>query len=255
MESLYPGILNDQFFGTLRWIANHREPLSLENNPRVFFSSLFYCRPQAPVFLATLALFPWTYRRSVDKKRQPSMLALYVTSWIAVGILACIRPEATTYVSAVEMLLLPCFIPALSRYLFDERSGGRLGFVFLGFFVAFASYQTVQLAALPWRWNQAERCDAVCKRLHEIIPPGELVNITGRHWYCFQGRNPWHETYFMQDEPELLNARWMVLAAGIGLPPCIDAYELVEQVPTTITTRDQTYAYSLWRRKDQPPTK
>jgi hypothetical protein len=252
MESLYPGILNDQFFGTMRWIATHREPLSLENNPRVFFSSLFYCRPQAPVFLATLALFPWVYRASVEKSQQPNALALYVTSWLALAGLACIRPEATTYISIVEMLLVPCFISALARYLGRAAADQRWGFVFLGLFVAFASYQAVQLATLPWRWNEAERCDAVCDRLHALIPPGELVNITGRHWYCFQGRNRWHETYFMQDEPELLQARWMVLAVGIGLPPCIDAYELVEQVPTTITARDQTYAYSLWRRKDSP---
>jgi hypothetical protein len=251
MESLYPGILNDQFFGTMRWIATHREPLSLENNPRVFFSSLFYCRPQAPVFLATLALFPWVRRAGVAKDSQPNALALYMTSWVAIAILACLRPEATTYISSVEMLLLPCFIPALARYFGRGAADQRGGFLFLPLFVAFASYQAVQLATLPWRWNDAERCDAVCQRLHELIPPGELVDITGRHWYCFQGRNPWYETYFMQDQPELLNARWMVLAVGIGLPPCIDAYELVEQTPTTITTRDQTYAYSLWRRKDR----
>jgi hypothetical protein len=248
LETRYPGILNDQFFGTLRWIAAHNEPASLANNTRIFFSSFFYCRPQAPIFLATLALFPWFYRLSVKPARQPLLLALYVTTCLTIALLACIRPEATTYISAVEILFLPCFIPAFARYLIGDAAARRFGLILLTLFVAFASYRGAQWASLPWRWGPGESPDEACRRLHEVIPAGELVNITGRHWYCFQGRNPWREAYFMQDELELLNAKWLVLAQGIGLPPFIDAYELVEQVPLHVD-REQSYAYSIWRRR------
>ena len=44
----------------------------------------------------------------------------------------------------------------------------------------------------------------------------------------------------------------MVLGVGKGTPLCIDAFELVEEIPSRHDP-DQTYAYSLWRRRERPP--
>ena len=43
----------------------------------------------------------------------------------------------------------------------------------------------------------------------------------------------------------------MVLGVGKGTPLCIDAFELVEEIPSRHDP-DQTYAYSLWRGRERP---
>ncbi len=245
MEYHYPGILNDQFLGTMRYIAAHRpKPPSILNNLDEFWNSLLITRPQLPVLFVTAALFLGQHRRSIT----PNLLAIYITSMLGILFLLVTRPESYTYLGAVEMLLLPCFIPAMSRYLLEPATDSRFGYLLLLFLTLFASQKAVQEATLPLRWNPAERHDEVYRRLREVIPPGELVNITGRHWDVFQGRNPWLEAAFLMDEPILLEAKWMVIRANIGVPPCIDAFELIEKIPTTVD-RDDTYAYSIWRRR------
>jgi hypothetical protein len=245
MEHHYPGILNDQFLGTMRYIAAHRpQAPSVLNNLDEFWNTLLITRPQLPVLFVTAALFLGQNRRYIT----PNLLAIYITSMLALIFLLVTRPEAYTYVGAVEILLLPCFIPALSRYLLEPATDSRFGYLLLFLFTLFASQKAVQEATVHWRWIPAERHDEVYRRLREVIPPGELVNVTGRHWDVFQGRNPWLEAAFLMDEPILLEAKWMVLRVNIGVPPCIDAFELIEKIPTTVD-RDDTYAYSLWRRK------
>ena len=245
MEVNYPGIINDQFFGTMRYLAAHRPHVpSITTNIAQFYNSLLYTKPQVPIFLFTLALLPCYHWRQLS----PNTLAIYYASLLALALLICVRSEASTYLGAIQILLLPCFIPALSRYITGPGTAIRFGLLLLVLFTLFACQQAVQLASLPWRWDPAERHDEVYRRLREIIPPGDLVDITGRHWDCFQGRNPWYEAYFLKDEPVLLQAKWMVITVGIGVPPCIDAFELIEQVPSNVVT-EQTYAYSLWRRR------
>ena len=49
METFYPGILNDQFFGTMRYIAAHRPYVpSVMNNIAELYNTLLYTRPQYP---------------------------------------------------------------------------------------------------------------------------------------------------------------------------------------------------------------
>jgi hypothetical protein len=247
MEYHYPGILNDQFLGTMRYITAHRPQVpGVLSNLDEFWNTLLITRPQLPVLFVTAALFPGQNRRYLS----PNLLAIYITSILALIFLLITRPEAYTYVGAVEILLLPCFIPAMSRYLLEPATDSRFGYLLLLFLTLFASQKAVQEATLPLRWNPAERHDEVYCRLREVIPPGELVNVTGRHWDVFQGRNPWLEATFLMDEPILLEAKWMVLRVNIGVPPCIDGFELIEMIPTTVD-RDDTYAYSLWRRRSK----
>lgn len=245
MEYHYPGIINDQFFGTLRYLAAHRPHVpTILNNLEQFWNSLLIIRPQLPVLFLTIALFLGQNRRYIS----PNLLAIYLTSLLALTFLLITRPEGYTYLGAVEILLLPCFIPAMSRYLLEPEANVRFGYLLLLLLTLFACQKAVQEATLPWRWNPTERHDEVYRRLREVIPPGDLVNITGRHWDCFQGRNPWLEVAFLMDEPILLEAKWMVLRVDIGVPRCIDAFELIEEIPTTVH-RDDTYAYTLWRRR------
>ena len=245
MELQYPGILNDQFFGTMRYLSAHRPHVpSVMNNIAELYNSLLCTRSQVPVFLFTLIMLPWCGWRRLA----PNTAALYIASCLGLAILLVVRPEAYTYLGAVQILLLPCFIPALSRYLTGPSA--KLGMIFLAFFTVFSSQLAVQLATLPLRWNPSEYHDEVYRHLRKVIPPGDLVDTTGRHWDCFQGRNPWIESIFLKDEPVLLRAKWLVIPVGIGLPPCIDAFELIEEIPTKVVS-EQTYAYSLWRRREK----
>lgn len=245
METFYPGILNDQFFGTMRYLAVHRPYVpSFTNNIAELYNSFLLTRPQVPVFIFTMILLPCCGWRRLA----PNTSAIYVAACLGLAILFVVRPEAYTYLGAIQILLLPCFISALSRYLLS--SSIKFGMVLLLFFTLFASQLAVQLATLPMRWNPHEYHDEVYRHLRQVIPPGDLVAVTGRHWDCFQGRNPWMEAIFLKDEPVLLQAKWMVIPVGIGLPPCIAAFERVEEIPTRVVS-EQTYAFSLWRRREK----
>jgi hypothetical protein len=165
-----------------------------------------------------------------------------------IGIIVVLRPGAYTYLGATQILLLPCFGAAISRYVKGPARAIRLGLGIVVFCTAFTFQQAVALVASTWTLPPAEHWDEVCNRLTAIIPPGEQVDVTGRHWYCFQGRNPWYEVYFLRyHSDDLLRARWLVLPTGTGTPPCIDEFELVEEIKTRANPQ-RTYAYSLWRR-------
>jgi hypothetical protein len=249
MEMMYPGIIDDQFFGVMRHIASNQGPPSFRKHVGQFANTLLYNRPQLLPLVLTLVLFPLLCLRWGWRRVPAALLALFATGVCGIGVVAILRPIAYTYLGAAQMLLVPCFGPAFSPYLRGPPPARRLGLGILALCTTFSFQQATSLVASTWTLPQAERFDEVCHRLTKIIPPGELVDITGRHWYCFQGRNPWYEAYFLRDHREdLLRARWLVLAIGRGKPPCIDAFKLVEEIATTADP-DQSYAYSLWRRR------
>ena len=247
-ETKYPGIIHDQFFGVMRHIARGQGPPSFEKNLRQFSDALLFNRLQLLPMVLTLVLFPLLCLRTGWRRVPAALLAQFVAGVCGIGTIAILRPIAYTYLGAAQILLLPCFGSAISQYLRGPPAAMRLGLGILALCTAFTFKQATALVASSLTLPQAERCDEVYHRLTTIIPPGELVDITGRHWYCFQGRNPWYEVYFLRDNPgDLLRARWMVLPIGRGTPGCIDAFDLVEEIATTADPQ-RTYAYSLWRR-------
>ncbi len=248
METMYPGIIDDQFFGVMRHIASNQGPPSLRKNLGQFANALLYNPPQLLPLALTLVLFPLLCFRTGWRRIPAALLALFAAGACGFVVVAILRPIAYTYLGAAQVLLLACFGPAISQYLRGPPSAVRLGLGILTLCTAFTFQQATALVASTWTVPEAERCDQVCHRLTKIIPPGDLVDITGRHWYCFQGRNPWYEAYFLRDyRDDLLRARWLVLPIGKGTPQFIDAFELVEEIATTADP-EYTYAYSLWRR-------
>ena len=83
------------------------------------------------------------------------------------------------------------------------------------------------------------------------MPPGELVAVTALHWQFFQGRNPWREAYFssLLNSDEVRRCRWLVLPPGLGTPDFLDAFELVDRLPST-ESDGRNYGYTLWRRRE-----
>jgi hypothetical protein len=249
IEAEHPGILHDQFFGVMRHVASDHGPLSFRKNLGQFANSLLLNRSQLPILILTLVLFPLLCGAGRWRRLPPTLPALFAAGACGIGIVATLRPDTYTWLGAAGMLLLPCFGPALNRYLSGPTREVRFGLVILFFCTTFTFQQAAALFASTWALPRAERFDQVCKRLTTIIPPGDLVGLTGRHWYCFQDRNPWYEAYFIRDHPEdLLQARWLVLAKGIGIPRCIEAFELVEEIASAAPP-EYTYAYSLWHRR------
>jgi hypothetical protein len=249
IETTYPGILHDQFFGVMRHVAGNQGPPSLRKNLGQFAKCLLFNRSQLPILVLTLVLFPVLCGEGRWRRLPPTLLALFAAGVSGIGIMAVLRPDTYTYLGAARILMLPCFGAAFGRYLQGPTSAVRLGLGVLAFCTAFTFQPATTLVAATWTLPPEERCDDVCHRLTTIIPPGELVDLTGRHWYCFQDRNPWAEAYFIRDHPEdLLRARWLVLAKGIGQPACLDAFEMVEEIASTADP-ELTYAYSLWRRR------
>ena len=249
METMYPGIIDDQFFGVMRYLARTQGPRSFRKSLGLFANTLLYNRPQLLPLVLTLALFPLLCLRTGWRRVPATLLAVFAAGVCGIAVVAILRPIAYTYLGAAQILLLPCFGPAISSYLRGPPPAMRLGLGILAVCTAFTFQQATVLVAWTWTLPEAERCDEVCNRLTKIIPPGDLVDITGRHWYCFQGRNPWFEACFLQDHrDDVLRARWVVLPTGISIPPFIDAFELIEEIPTTADF-EHTYAYSLWRQR------
>jgi len=252
VEMLYPGAIRDQFFGTLGFLKDTQGSLALGDRLGVFLNTLFYNPPQLPASLMALILFPVVVAGRGWRRVAPLGLALYGAGVLGVVAVAALRPIAYTYLGAAQMVLLPCLGPAAARYFGGGRSSARIGIAAL-VLCAVVAWKDVALCGLStWRLPAAERPDAVFDRLTALIPPGEAVAVTSRHWHAFQGRNPWREAYFssLLDAREVRRCKWLVLAPGLGTPGFIDAFELVEQRPAR-GDPSRTYAYSLWRRRPQ----
>ncbi|MGE3807425.1 MAG: hypothetical protein AB7K24_22400 [Gemmataceae bacterium] len=250
MELHYPGIIDDQFFGLMRHIGRNQGAPELSKNLAQFGNMLLYNKPQLPILFLTLVLFPLALVHAGWRHIEPVAFSLYFAGLFGIVVVAVLRPIAYPYLGTVQILLLPCFAPALVRYLRGEPLAAAFGLGLLALCLVFAWQRPAAYVKAAFTLPEQERPDAVCRRLAEVIAPGERVNITGRFWHCFQGRNPWYEAYFLRNErDEMLRARWFILAQGVGTPAWIDEYELVEEVPASVDA-DYSYAYSLWRRRE-----
>jgi hypothetical protein len=173
-----------------------------------------------------------------------------------IGLIAVLvfRPRAYTYLGATQMFLLPCFGPAVAKIIYSSQTAARrwLGSAVLTGCVLLAVWYVVDLGRWTWQLPHEQRQQPAFARLAQLIPPGDLVAVRARHWYVFQGRNPWRDAFFspLTSDEEVLRCQWLVLDPSAGmLPPFITHFEMVEDVPTQVKA-DRTYAYSVWRRKD-----
>jgi hypothetical protein len=193
---------------------------------------------------------------SRSRRTSPLAIALFFAGIIGVAITFAVRPDAYTYLAASQMILLPCLGPVFARYLTGDQAKPSRQRVAVGLVlgiscVGFALQQIASLGILTTRLPHLERPDAVFDRLTTLVPEGEPVAVGCRHWHAFQGRNPWREAFFspLVDSCDVLKCRWLVITPAMGTPSFIDAFILVEEIPTKLRF-DQTYAYSVWHRRE-----
>ena len=252
MEWSHPGIINDQFLGHMRHLRETQIHDGLLGHLKLLVGSLLYDSPHLLAGLSVLVMFPLAVRELGG--RRFSALALAVYGACCLGILAAsvLRPKAYTYLGVAQMLLLPCLVPAVGRYFSRTATGWNweacVAAVVLLAATVFSFKDTVRVAVGVMTLPAAEQRDTVEARLAAVIPPGERVAVTARHWHLFQGRNPWREAYFVSigNPDEIRGCEWLVLRPGIGLPPFIDEFELVEEQASN-AHYNRTYAYSVWR--------
>jgi hypothetical protein len=107
-----------------------------------------------------------------------------------------------------------------------------------------------------------DRPDAVFARLHELIPPEDLVATTPRFWHAFQGRNPWRQTAILPSlqEADRRTWKWIVLPHGHGgglyRERLLQGFELVEEraisfepFAPTFQKSEIGWGYEVYRRK------
>jgi hypothetical protein len=249
MEIIYPGIVNDQLLvGSLFLVAKTQIAGSLAESLGAFAHTVLFNPPQLAASCVLLVFFPVAM---VNSRWRPAIgSALYLTGILGIAGIALVRPSAYTYLGATQMLLLPCFGPAISRFLTRRESHVRraIGLVALSCCVVVTYRDVGRLCLMTQTLPNHQQPDAVFSHLKQTIPAGQPVVVTPRHWYAFQGRNPWREAYLSSrnDAHEVVSCEWLVLYPGVGTPYFIDAFEPVEQVVSEAQP-DNTYAYSTWK--------
>ena len=250
-EAAQPGIFADQFFGALQHLRQNQHLDSLAQRFRALRTTILFNPTQLAATVITIRFFPPLM--IARGRQQTTGSALYLAGVIGVIAVLVFRPRAYTYLGATQMLLLPCFGPAVAVIMHSSQSTARrrLGTTVLIGCVLLAISHVVDLGRWTWQLPHDQRQQPAYARLAELIPPGEPVAVTARHWYVFQGRNPWRDAFFsaLTSDEEVRHCRWLVLDPSVGIPPFIEHFERVEVVPTKVRA-DRTYAYSVWRRKE-----
>ena len=251
MEALFPGAVREQFSATLHYLKDAQISGGWRDKLEIFSQTMLYSPAQLPAAAVIACFFPAAVGRGGWRRVAPLGLALYATGMAGVAAVALVRPIAYTYFGAALMLMLPCLGPTIARYCRGSRAWARLGLATLALCTAVGWKDAVRLGISAWRTPAAQRPDRVQERLTRLVPPGELVAVTALHWQFFQGRNPWREAYFSSliNSDEVRRCRWLVLPPGLGTPDFLDAFELVDRLPST-ESDGRNYGYTLWRRRE-----
>ena len=249
VERQVPGILRDQLLeGNLAFSAGFRHLTWFERLMEIPKNFAFQ-PPQLPVALVGLFSVPMAWlNRGL---RNGPLAIIWCTVVASILLVVVVRPTAYTYFGATLALCAPCFALAMSRFLPESPDWQRLLTWCLVACCVLVSYRDLFQFARSWTHLPTEEQALVAQeRLHSWISPGELVAVTSRHWYAFQGRNPWREAFFstLRSDEEIRRCKWLVLTPESGKPFYLDAFELVAATSVS-ASRDRTYAYTLWRRK------
>ncbi|MFM2095102.1 MAG: hypothetical protein RIS70_2226 [Planctomycetota bacterium] len=278
-ETFFPGAIDDQFLGTLRHLRATQLRGTLTEQGRRLLDSLLYSPGQLPATALTwCGLIAIVCRgRSAWRAIPFEALAIGATSVVGLVLLCFTRPEAYTYLNAIQMLLLPCLGVAVAAFATDvdhantgERDanleGVRHRFRQRGFMrslIVSGALGVCVLAAIrdpgtvAWHYSTLsprETAGEVASRLRGWIPATDRVAVTARHWHAFQGRNDWREAFFSSriEAGEVLACEWLVLPKDCGRPDFLGGFELVEQIETDVPSH-HTYAYDLYRRRQSTP--
>jgi hypothetical protein len=206
------------------------------------------------ISLAGLVLVPWAWSRR-ELVHRPAII-LWSGAAFSLALVAFLRPGAYTYFGATLFLFNPLFALAFSRFVADPSPGlRRAAWVAVAVCVVVSGRTLVDHAWYASRLPDAERPGQAAQLVRTVVPAGELVAVTPRHWHAFQGRNPWRDAFLaaLRSDDEVARCRWLVLSPSVGSPPYLDKFELVAQSPVSAPD-DYTYAYSVWRRKASPST-
>ena len=278
-ETFFPGAIEDQFLGTLRHLRATQLRGTLTEQGRRLLDSLLYSPGQLPATALTwCGLIAIVFRgRSAWRAIPFEALAMGATSVVGFAVLCFTRPEAYTYLNAIQMLLLPCLGVAVAAFATDvdhARTGDKdahpegvphlfMQHGFMRSLIVSGTLAVCVIAAIrdpgTVAWNHSklstsETAGEVASHLRGWIPATDRVAVTARHWHAFQGRNDWREAFFCSriDAGEVLACEWLVLPKDCGRPDFLSDFELVEQVETAVPSH-HTYAYDLYRRRPSIP--
>lgn len=252
LEWRSPGLLRDQLWsGALPYVGGEQRLPWLTKMRQLPATWLFH-PPQLPVALVGLCAAPLAWRGAWRKRANE--WTLWSAATCALILVALARPTAYTYFGATFAMLTPLFACGMARFVGRDnpRALRCLGWLLVVICAGLgARDQLHRLAAWP-RVPAELRPAAVATRLRELIPPGDRVVATPRHWQVFQGRNPWRDAFLStrSTDAEALRCQWLVLYPGVGEPPFLHHFELVER--SLVAPDDpHSFAYSVWRRRDR----
>jgi hypothetical protein len=262
LEWTHPRIVTEQFLVHLRV----SERSTVFDSPAKALGSLLYTPYQLPGLLLTVALFPRLLKAGRRASVPAGVLALFGVGVASLVVAFFYRANSYNYVWLCLFLLIPCFGYLAGRLFAEAPPRERVFPVLLVLVCAAASLRDpVSLGLIARDLPDDERAGPIFARLAERVPPGAAVATTSRYWYLFQGRNPWRLTAIY---PHLTAQQRREWATWIVLPPehlseeerdeMTRDFDLVERVPSTYATfapsfhrEDRTWAYELYRRRDE----
>ena len=247
MEWLHPGIVTDQLLDGNMMYASQGTRVSIMEKIRSYLGAVEFDPPRLLVYVVVgLAPFVWRERSPVRGE-----VALGGVAFVASIGLLFVRPTAYTYVGAVTMLLVPLFSTTMSRFICGAGERSKIGIFITLACLALAQRDGARYMFAAMTARESDSFAVNRDELTQLIPAGDLVGVSPRHWYAFQGRNPWRELFFVgtRGSDEILNCKWLVSDPGTGIPPFLDTYEVAAS-KKPIQSAGMTYTYLVWRKKD-----
>ena len=156
--------------------------------------TLAYHPPQLAIALAGLVLVPWAWSRR--ELVHPPAIILWTGAACSLVLVAFVRPGAYTYFGATLFLFNALFALGFSRFVAAPSPDlRRAGWVAVAVCVAISGRSLVAHVWYASRLPDAERPGLAAQSVRAIVPAGDLVAVTPRHWHAFQGRNPWRDAF------------------------------------------------------------
>jgi hypothetical protein len=258
LEVVHPGEFQAQFLGAMHAAEEMMPyPADFQTFRTAVAQSLMTQATLVPAFLFAAAWFPIAIQRlrpvagGEAYAARACAVAIYVSAMVGLLLGIGRRPWAYTYFWASAEVFFAC-LPLVLAAVLTDKDNPMLGRVVSVVILVIAWCGPAQ--TLGWYVLEAPeaRQDGATAELHRLIPPGECVQTTTRHWMAFEGRNPWRDAIFLskRNVSALDDCDWLVTRAGGGasLPPYIDEFELLAEQPARAPD-SHTFAWSVYRRR------
>lgn len=247
MEAGHPGIVHDQFIaGNLKYV-NAERPATFPNRLRTFSLSILFDTPRA-IALISIVLLPFRFPRVALSKLEISLLLISALGLLTLLIL---RPGAYTYLGATLVLLIPSLVATLAPFVVHQGRVSIPGLITVAACLGISQKDVIQSVSSIVRVPRELTANVCIEEIRDIIPSGDLVGVSPRHWYALQNRNPWRELFFVttRHESEIINCQWIITYPGLGEPSFLSDYEMISEKASSFGP-DETYAYTIWKRRD-----